>query len=181
MLITTPAGTNANAIQLVVDLAELLGAAPLFSDPIEADGLLSMTDLFPRIVTSLYLQTTLNQPGWVEAGKVAGPAFWHMTKPAEHFIAGKFVAHEILLQKDNVLRYLNLLQDEVQSLQDSIESGDEESIAKMLQQTVDEQARWMTNRISGRWEKASPDFQKAPASGWKKLLGMEAPDKKRKA
>ena len=131
-MITSPPGTSASAIQLVVDLAGLLGASPLFSDPVEADGLLTLADLFPRIVSSLYLQAAVNQPGWMEAGKTAGPAFLSLSKPVGKFIAGKFGAREILLQKENVLRYLGLLQEEIVDLQEAIQNGDEDALNKTL-------------------------------------------------
>ncbi len=50
MIISTLPGTGEEAIQKVLDLAAQVGAIPMFSDPMEADGLLSQTDLFPRVV-----------------------------------------------------------------------------------------------------------------------------------
>ena len=35
-----------------------------------------------------------------------------------------------------------------------------------------------TRRTSGEWEKTTPAIQNAPASGLKKLLGIEIPAKK---
>lgn len=178
VMITSSQGTSANTIQLVVDLAGLLGASPLFSDPTEADGLLTMTDLFPRVVSFLYLQAAVNQPGWTEAGKSAGPAFWHLSRLIGQFIAGKSGAREILLQKENVLRYLGLLQEEIVNLQAAIQNGNEESLQNVLQETVDEHNQWMTQRASAHSEKHSQEVQNVSASGWKKLLGMETPGKK---
>jgi prephenate dehydrogenase len=177
-LVSSPRGTNGSAIQQVVDLVDLMGASPLFSDPLEGDGYLSLTDLFPRIVSTLYLQASFTQPGWQEAGKAAGSAYWHISMPVRQFIAGKFAAREILLQKENVLRYLGLLQDEITDLKDAIQKGDEEKLGNTLQETINEQNLWMTNRLSGQWEKTPADIQKLPAGGWKKLLGMEPPGKK---
>lgn len=178
VLISSPPATNASAIQLGVDLAGLLGASPLFSDPMEADGLLTMTDLFPRVVSFLVLQAAINQPGWMEAGKAAGPVFWQISRPIGQFVSGKFAAREMLLQKENVLRYLSLLQDEIDILQEAIQNGEEEKLQKNLQQCLDEQTLWLTKRSSGQWEKSAPEIKNAPTSGWKKLLGMETPGKK---
>jgi prephenate dehydrogenase len=178
-VITSPSGTSASAIQLVVDLAGLLGASPLFSDPVEADGLLTLADLFPRIVSTMYLQAAVNQSGWMEAGKTAGPAFRNVSKPVGQFIAGKFGAREILLQKENVLRYLGYLQDEITDLHQSIQNDDEDAINQVLQHSIDEEKTWLTKRISGEWEKTTPEIHNAPASGLKKLLGIEIPAKKR--
>jgi hypothetical protein len=126
----------------------------------------------------MYLQAAFNQPGWKEAGKAAGPAFWHSSRPVGQFIAGKFGAREILLQKENVLRYLDLLGEEIEDFRKAIKNGDEKAIQETLQHTVDEHHQWIVKRTSGQWEESTQKTQNAPASGWKKLLGIEISGKK---
>lgn len=179
LMITSPKGTSPDAIQSVVDLTGEIGASPLFSDPVEADGLLAMTELFPKVVASLIIRTAITQPSWQDAAKSAGTAFWHSSLPAGQFIAGKFGAIEIMQHKDNLLRYLDLLQDEIAGLREALRTENQSAIENALQRSMDARTDWVSKRISGQWENNQAGTQPNPTSGWKKLLGMEIPARKK--
>ena len=119
MIISTLPGTGEEAVQKVLDLAAQVGAIPMFSDSMEADGLLSQTDLFPRVVNMLLVQGLKNQSGWSDAQKLTGPIFWQMSKLLFEFPSGESASHEIMTHKDNMLRLLDMLRGQIDSLQDS--------------------------------------------------------------
>ncbi|MCI0553240.1 MAG: prephenate dehydrogenase/arogenate dehydrogenase family protein, partial [Anaerolineae bacterium] len=70
-LVNAPHGTPGEAVKLATDLIELLGAQVLFTDSLEADGLLASTHVLPQLAAAALLDATVDQPGWVEARKVA--------------------------------------------------------------------------------------------------------------
>ncbi len=82
MAIVTPATTNSAAIKLAADLTRLLGAMPLFADPLEVDGLMAATHLLPQLMAAALLNATVDQPGWREGRKFAGRAYAEATAPA---------------------------------------------------------------------------------------------------
>ena len=71
--IVSPPQTDSGAIKLAADLTRLVGADPLFADPVEVDGLMSATHLLPQLLAAALLNATIDQPGWREAQKLAGP------------------------------------------------------------------------------------------------------------
>ncbi len=112
MLISSLPETDASAIQQVVDLAAILGCGVMFSDPVEADSLLSQTDLLPRLISLFYFQGITGQPGWPEAQKTTRPVFWQLSHLLEEFPSSKAASLEILAHKDNMLRMLDIMHDQ---------------------------------------------------------------------
>lgn len=179
MVISTLPGTDEDAVQQVLDLAAQIGAFPMFTDPLEADGLLSQTDLFPRLVSLLYLQGISSQSGWSDAQKVTGPTFWQMSRLFRETSSGKAAAHEIFAHKGNVLHLLDMMRDQIDHLQDEIQTENEETLALSLQKTLDNHSQWMTRRKSGDWDAQASQPEVKPKGMWKKLLGIETPEKKK--
>ena len=81
MAIVAPTRSNSEAIKLAADLTRLLGATPLFADPLEMDGLMAATHLLPQLLAAALLNATVDQPGWHEGRKVAGRAYAEGTAP----------------------------------------------------------------------------------------------------
>ncbi|MCK7516216.1 MAG: prephenate dehydrogenase/arogenate dehydrogenase family protein [Ignavibacteriales bacterium] len=71
-VVTAPYGTPENVFKLTTDLISLLGSLPLLMDTDEADGLLGKVQIFPQLAAAALLDATLDQPGWLEAKKLAG-------------------------------------------------------------------------------------------------------------
>ena len=84
MAIVAPHQTESATIKLAADLTRLVGAIPLFADPVEMDGLMSATHLLPQLMAAAFLNATIDQPGWREARKVAGRAFAEASAPIGH-------------------------------------------------------------------------------------------------
>ena len=84
MAIITPRGATSEAVKLATDLAKLVGATPLFFDMVELDSLMAATHLLPLLLSAAMLNSTVDQPGWIEARKVAGRAFAEVTSRFQH-------------------------------------------------------------------------------------------------
>jgi prephenate dehydrogenase len=152
-LICAPPGTNPEAIKLVSDLIGLLGAAPLFADPAEIDGLLSATYLLPKLAAVGLLRATTHQPGWIENRKVAGPEYSAAITPltnAEDTLA----LYEILrMNRENAARSLGSLIDELVELQEAILTQDDPGLRSRLLDAIQEKDTWISQRQAASWEK----------------------------
>ncbi len=69
MAIVVPPQTASEAVKLAADLTRLLGAAPLFADPMEVDGFMAATHILPQLLAVVMLNVTVDQPGWEDSVK----------------------------------------------------------------------------------------------------------------
>lgn len=82
--ISTPPKSNSKAIKLAADLVRLIGAAPLFADLMEIDGLMTAAHIVPQVMGAALINATVDQPGWREARKLAGRAYAEVSGPIVH-------------------------------------------------------------------------------------------------
>lgn len=178
VVISTIPGTEPDAIQQVLDLIALIGAIPMFAEPLEADGLISQSDLFPRLLALLYLRGISKGAGWLDAQKVTGPQFWQLSKLLNEFTSGKSAAYEVLAHKETVLHLLETMYAQIEYLEDSIRNENAAELTESIQQVLDYQNRWTSRRVSGDWESGDAQTEIKTEGLWKKLLGMGTPGKK---
>jgi prephenate dehydrogenase len=76
--ITAPEGTDAAAVKLAADLADIVGAVTLFADLVEVDSYMASSHLTPQLLASAMVNITIDKPGWEEARKYAGKGLQQM-------------------------------------------------------------------------------------------------------
>lgn len=178
MILSAPPNTHEDAVQKILDLAAIVGANPMFSDPVEADGFLSQSDLFPRIVNLMVLQGLKKQSGWSDAQKMTGSNFWNLSKMLFEFSSGESVHFEMKAHKANMLSLLDMLRDQIDSMQETLESDDDITVTKSIQKMLDEHNVWMTRRKTGKWDAKEAEEEAKPKGIWHKLFGIRTPGKK---
>jgi len=178
LIITSLPGTDENVIQQVEEFAAIIGASIMFSDPVEADGLLTQVDLLPRLLHLLYLRNVFGRSAWTEAQKLTGSVFWDVTRTMGDFPTGKMTAGEILAHKDVLLLQLDLMKNAIEDFQDELRAGDAEMLEKDHDTFLDSLQKWSNRRTSGDWSSEKVRDVKEKVSMWKKLFGMNLPQKK---
>ena len=151
-LVNAPHGTPGEAVKLATDLIELLGAQFLFTDSLEADGLLASTHLLPQLAAAALLDATVDQPGWVEARKVAARPYATVTAALAYHDEAQSLGEAALGNRENVLRVLDTYMSSLQKLRDEIEYGDDRSIAEFLEDAVKSRDRWLHERTKADWQ-----------------------------
>jgi prephenate dehydrogenase len=151
-LVSAPYGTPGEAVSLVTDLIDLLGAQALFTDTMEADGLLASTHLLPQLAAAALLDATVDQPGWVEARKVAARPYATATATLAYHDEASSLSEAALGNRENVLRVLDTYISSLQRLRNEIEHGDNQSVAEFLDDAVKARDRWLNERIKADWE-----------------------------
>jgi prephenate dehydrogenase len=152
MVIPSPPGTDEGAIKLAADLSSLVGSTPLFTDQMEAEGLLAATALLPKLASIALLLATIDQPGWTEGKKLAGKAYASATSLATRLDESKFLGQTALLNSTNTVRVLNDLVESLLNLRDLIANQDEEGLQKALEHARDGRAAWMSQRRSAEYK-----------------------------
>ena len=150
-VISSPPKTSEGALKLAVDLTNLLGAKPYFADPYEVDGLLGMVHLLPRLTALGLASAAFAQPGWLEARKLAGPAFAAITAPLE--LDGESVQSglDTMHNRENALRLLDALIDSLQDMRAEIAEGDHQALTERLAEAHTNRQRWLRQRKTGEW------------------------------
>ena len=168
--ITTPPGVNAMAIKLTVDLIQELGASPLFADLQEIDGLMASVHILPQLMSIALLNTTVDQPGWKEARKIAGRAFAEVTGPAAHLDDAEALIASAKLNKENITRKLD---DTIAVLREIRQEIAQEELEKLKVRFTDAKAgvgQWLLERGRSNWlAEELPKTESSPTSA--ELMG----------
>ncbi len=151
-LVNAPHGTPGEAVKLATDLIELLGAQVLFTDSLEADGLLASTHVLPQLAAAALLDATVDQPGWVEARKVAARPYATATAALAYHDEAQSLGEAALGNRENVLRVLDAYMSSLQKLRDEIDHGDDRSVAEFLEDAVKARDRWLHERTRADWQ-----------------------------
>jgi prephenate dehydrogenase len=144
------------AIQLATDLANLLGAAPLFFDPAELDGLAAATHLLPLLLSATLVNATASQPGWQDARKLAGRAYTAVTGPLQTQDDPAALRTAALLNPENTQRVLGNAIAELEALREAIAGQDEPALRALLERASQGRADWWAQRRSAGWPDESP-------------------------
>ncbi len=149
--IVTPPSTSADALQLAADLVRLLGAAPLFADLDEIDGLVATTYVLPQLMAAALVNATVDRPGWREARKITDQSFAHASAPSISSYAASSLASSALLNRENVVRVLDGSIAELQALRGEIAADDAVALQKRLDSAWRGYGQWLKERLAASW------------------------------
>ena len=146
----TPAETSGTAIDACTELAEALEAHPFFIDATEHDGLQAGVEGLLDLLAIALLRATVDTPGWQEMRKFAGYRFAVATEAADE----AYERHTAtFLNRENVLRRLDVLLSELVRLRDLLTHDDVEPLGKVFAAAAEGRTRWMEEREQGMWVK----------------------------
>ncbi len=165
MLISTQAGIDDSAIELVSRLTSVMGATPLFADTYEADGLTAYSHTLPNLLAAALVNATIDQPGWREARKVAGQAYAQVTGPVEQFDETKTLGTAALLNRENTVRMLDQIMDELFRIREAVANKDEAGLHERLNHARQGRETWLEQRRAADWEKSARSDTPMPTSG----------------
>lgn len=165
IVVNAPMGTPANVFNLTLELVNLLGALPLLMDTTEADGIFSSTHVLPQLVASALLNSTVDQPGWQEARKLAGRPYAAVTSGVAYHDDVLSLAEAALKNRENTVRLLNAYITSLLNLRDEIEDNDREAVLNRLTDAWKGRARWFDERLSAEWLKGEAQEVDAPSFG----------------
>ncbi|GIV63558.1 MAG: prephenate dehydrogenase [Bellilinea sp.] len=164
IVITAPPDTHADALKLAGDLAEMIGGKPFYADPFEADGLMAMVDLLPKLTAAGLMRAAMNQPGWREGRKLAGRSFLGATEPLLHLNEQKLLGQTAIFNSDNAIRLLDALIGELEDFREMLLNQDDQALHQALNSAQQQRIQWWKDRQEALWDMpASPSI--LPTSG----------------
>ena len=144
-------GVPEHVVRAVTVLTETVGAATIFSDMMETDGLMAGVHIVPQLMAAAMLETAIDQPGWRESRKLAGRPFATLTAALAYQDDVAAVGEAALLNSENVMFKLDAVIAALQSLREDIANGDREGLSKRLEKSLDGRVLWFEDRKSGDW------------------------------
>jgi len=151
MVVNAPLGTPENVFNLTMDLVTLFGAMPLLMDLAEADGVFAAIHLLPQLAASALLGSTVDQPGWLEARKLAGRPYATVTSGAPEPAEAPALRDAVLGNRENIVRLLNTYLTALVELRDEIEDNDRDALTKRLAAAAQGRESWITERFLADW------------------------------
>ncbi len=179
--IVSPPRTPSEAIKLAADLTRLLGANPLFVDPIEIDSLMAATHILPQLLSASLLNATVDQPGWREARKVAGRAYAEVTSPTVQLSDPKALRSSVMLNREHVLRVIDGLTAALQAIRTDIENDDAQALESRLDRAREGRELWWRQRQNPDWDESYSASAEMPGGSeiFGRLLGIRRKPKKK--
>lgn len=160
--ITPSSRASTEAVKLVTDLVAMTGAIPHYIDPYEHDGLIGATEHLADIAAAVFLRTLTSSGGWRDMRRMGGATFdrvtcFSMGDPAEY-------KGRALLNRDNVLRWIDGLQGELSQFRLLVERGDGETIEDYYRIEMQNRLMWLQDRDSQNWGDL-PEKTEIPTAG----------------
>ncbi len=142
---------NDEALNLALNLVQLLGASPYFCDAAEIDGLMTMTHIMPQLLAAALLKTSQDTPGWREARKIAGKTYTHVTNPLVQDDSPGALAASIIYNQENTTRVLNDLIRTLVEIRDLSSTPGQVELEALFSKLQSDRDLWLLNRKESRW------------------------------
>ena len=146
ILICPPSGTPESAMRLATDFVKLLGATPLISDAVEADGLMTAMTTLPKLLAHALVDSTMEKPGWRDAQHMAGQTYALPVASAFDRDDTDGLRAATLANRDNIIRLLDEHIESLLRLRDIIQAEDREMLAKKMRDTQTKAYGWLSAR-----------------------------------
>ena len=169
-----------SAVKRATDLLELLGASPLFSDSLEADGLMAALHTLPQMLAVALLDATTKQPGWKEARKMAGRPYGLATAAALYLDESDAVAESMHANRANVTRVLDNAIRSLTDLRAALDGEDPQAAGDLVDDAYLGGMQWLKDRLGADWNAEDKQQIEIPSFGERFLGTWIRPDRKKK-
>lgn len=174
MAIAAPNNTDAAALKLAADLSGLLGASPFFCDMAEMDGFTTSTRLLPQLVSAALLNATINQPGWIDAGKFSEAEYSTVSSGIGENDESVSLQEAIKLNKANILQSLDGMLTALYALRDDNENDQSNQLGLKLENARVGRLKWSHDRQNLSAANKELQATEMPKAGdyWKQQMGF---------
>jgi len=160
--ITPSVKATSESVKLVTDLVAMVGATPHFIDPHEHDGLIAGTEHLADILAVVLLHTLSTSGGWRDMRRLGGATFDRVTCFAQ--AEALEYASRALLNKDNLLRWIDAFQHQLDDFRRLIASENGPAIEAYYAEEMETRLAWLQDRAAGEWGDL-PEKVDLPTSG----------------
>jgi prephenate dehydrogenase len=146
------------AVQLVADLAALMGVKLHFADPAEHDGLIASMEGLPILLQLALFRSLNNSQAWDDLRRFGNTTFALATHRLSSGAPGDLAAL-VTRNRANILRSLETLIGTLEEVRDLVATGDEEAVEGTFADAMDRYERWQIARRKSDWGDRPPTPQ----------------------
>ncbi len=159
MAILSPQGVPSQAIKLATDFSHLLGAEHLFIDPMELDSMMAATHILPQLLAVTLLNTTVGQPGWYEARKLAGRPYAALTSAAAQFEDANALSTQAMASNEHLVRWIDSYMSNLYILRQQLADQESKKLIDQIANARVGREKWLRERGTANWAatEAAPD------------------------
>ncbi len=149
-LIAPDARASGDAIELASDFALLVGAQPLFVDPVELDAWTVSVELIPALLGFASFFTLTRTDGWTNAQRAGNPAFARLT----HHLYDTHpddLRDLLLANRLGVVQQIDRLMETLTILRGAVAKNDKLTLEAALIEASEQYSVWINRRTNGDW------------------------------
>ncbi len=180
LAIVAPAGAPKMAVDIALELAHALGAAPFFTTADEFDGMQAAVEGLPLLTAAALMHATAASPAWRDLRRTASASLASATLSAKLVGPDEWV-DVLIRQAPHIRPRLDQLLEELAVLRAALDSGDKAALQQRLAQAADARRAWLEGDRPADWEAGTGGPPELPSSSFlRSLLGL-APKRGRDA
>ncbi len=149
LAITALPDTPERAITVAINLANLLGADPLFLDVAEYDSATASIEDLPILMSAAMFQATANSASWRELQRIAGTSFMQSTELCS--AAPKQLQRRLAVNREKILPRLELMMSEIERLHNLLANEEDDMLLQYLEDAETTRHAWLRARERGDW------------------------------
>ena len=165
MVVGIPDGTSKETVELVGTLARLLEMRVMFSEPVEMDGFQSAVNYLPQMLTTTLLNVAGGQAGWRDAQKLVNAPFMIPAGTIQMLPEGASASAEWLADKDNLIRYIDLVTQELLELRSELKSDEAQLLTERVNFAKEMYSNLLKQRMRGDLAENGQEKIHFPSSG----------------
>jgi prephenate dehydrogenase len=128
------------SVQAMTTVVELIGAKPLFIDPVAHDSFVAAISHLPFLLSVALVSATANSPSWSEMSKLAATGYRDLSRLAS---GNPEMSRDICLtNRDNITNWIDRYIEELRRFRRLIATGDEE-LMKAFVHAQELRQRWL--------------------------------------
>lgn len=137
--------TNQETLDQAIAFGHLLGAEPLFADPMEYDSLIQATEILPLFSAAALFRTISGSEGWYDMGRFAGATLATTIHSLE---ITPDVLHLIGQGKPGILAWLDALLRELATIRQLAAQENSQALQQYLTALDESRRQWLERRTA---------------------------------
>ena len=174
---------HTDAVTVVANMVQSLGARPYFLSPEEHDGLVAAAETLPMILAGSLLHATTNHASWREIRKMAGGQFERVSYLPD--FKPETLAEAMIDNRDNVQNWIETMLVELEGWRKALAEGDAEILATWIEEAQHRREEWLKLQQTQDWDERLKPHRELEYDGfWARMFGYrkrKRPDKKERS
>ncbi len=166
-----------DAVNVVANMVQALGAQPYFLSPEEHDGLAAAAESLPTLVAAALMHGVSQDPAWREIRKMAGAQF-QRTTALPHF-EPETLARVVFENRDNVLHWVDAMGQELNRWAQALREEDPDRLVDWFQEAIHARQTWLELQATGDWEERRKEMNVEYTGFFSRMFGAGAFSRKR--